>query len=464
MLQGYERRAAILVSQWYVAGLDKTLALLRRAVKASEAEERADDIVNAALGNAHEEQLKRSMKAFTETVVNDFGNFGLESIGITEANFNINNPVVAAELRNFEGKLSDNIGDVNTRLKRDLGEQLAIGFAEGEGYNQLAARTSGIFKKGIRATRPGAMRIAATEVSAAANFGLIEGYDQSGAVVEKEWLSAFGARETHGAASGQRVKLKELFTVGGEKARYPGDPRLSAGERINCRCTTIPHVVAEVDDEFAGETLPDRTPGEAIVAYQDYGYQSMNGYHRGHAEVIDDLTPDQVATIKADTKALDSVMQPSKTTQVAYRADGASISASVFEDPAVAAKLPKSLTFDEYLADPKKYDDLFTEIFKGRRFKDKAYTSTAFEKPAAEEFLTAAGYNKNGMEGLAEIVLPPGTNMVDVESISTLGAGEAEALLARGTEFEIKRVSIGFKDRGAGDSRLYFRFFIEVVL
>jgi hypothetical protein len=36
------------------------------------------------------------------------------------------------------------------------------------------------------------------------------------------------------------------FTVGGERAAYPGDRRLSARNRIHCRCTTVTTGLVEV--------------------------------------------------------------------------------------------------------------------------------------------------------------------------------------------------------------------------
>jgi len=57
----------------------------------------------------------------------------------------------------------------------------------------------------------------------------------------KEWVAIQDnrTRVSHSIASGQRVDLKEFFVVGGERLKYPGDPRGSAGNTINCRCASI---------------------------------------------------------------------------------------------------------------------------------------------------------------------------------------------------------------------------------
>ncbi len=57
------------------------------------------------------------------------------------------------------------------------------------------------------------------------------------------WLATgdFRTRPEHLAAHGQVQPVDEPFTVGGEQARFPGDPSLSPWNRINCRCTAAPY-------------------------------------------------------------------------------------------------------------------------------------------------------------------------------------------------------------------------------
>ncbi len=40
-------------------------------------------------------------------------------------------------------------------------------------------------------------------------------------------------------ASGQKVPLEENFVIGGDRLKYPGDPKGSPAETINCRCAVI---------------------------------------------------------------------------------------------------------------------------------------------------------------------------------------------------------------------------------
>lgn len=57
---------------------------------------------------------------------------------------------------------------------------------------------------------------------------------------EKEWLSALlpTTRPAHAAAHGQKVAPSELFYVGGEYLKYPGDTSMgaTAGNVVNCYC------------------------------------------------------------------------------------------------------------------------------------------------------------------------------------------------------------------------------------
>ena len=89
-----------------------------------------------------------------------------------------------------------------------------------------------------------ALRIVRTESALAANFATQETARQifPGSQMSKEWIAGSDARvrPAHREADGQIVKFDEDFLVGGESLAYPGDPRGSAGNVINCRCSTAP--------------------------------------------------------------------------------------------------------------------------------------------------------------------------------------------------------------------------------
>ncbi len=87
-----------------------------------------------------------------------------------------------------------------------------------------------------------AMRIARTETTTAANYAATQASEVSGYVMDKMWISALDFRTRtipfdHRAMNGKRVKEKADFVVSGEKLAFPGDPKGSAANIINCRCT-----------------------------------------------------------------------------------------------------------------------------------------------------------------------------------------------------------------------------------
>lgn len=84
-----------------------------------------------------------------------------------------------------------------------------------------------------------AERIARTEIITASNLGSLEGAKATGLNLKKVWVATPDSRtrDTHIALDGQVVGIDQEWTVGGEPAPYPGYAGLSAGERINCRCT-----------------------------------------------------------------------------------------------------------------------------------------------------------------------------------------------------------------------------------
>ena len=87
-----------------------------------------------------------------------------------------------------------------------------------------------------------AERIARTEIISAQNMGSLNGAINSQATVKKKWLTSglSGVRPTHLDAEAQpAIDLNQTFQVGNDQLMYPGDPKGSAEEVINCRCTII---------------------------------------------------------------------------------------------------------------------------------------------------------------------------------------------------------------------------------
>ena len=97
-----------------------------------------------------------------------------------------------------------------------------------------------------------ALRIARTESTAASNLGGLRAVENSGYVMEKEWVSALDSRTRrqpkdwydHREMDGKKIPLEEPFVMGSAKGgedrlMFPGDPKGRASNIINCRCTLI---------------------------------------------------------------------------------------------------------------------------------------------------------------------------------------------------------------------------------
>ena len=87
---------------------------------------------------------------------------------------------------------------------------------------------------------------ARTESVKVDGFGQLEGFKETEFVEKKGWMCAFvkDSRDDHMKANDQEVKLNEDFNVGGEAMAFPGDPRGSAGNVVNCMCGIYPVVEA----------------------------------------------------------------------------------------------------------------------------------------------------------------------------------------------------------------------------
>lgn len=78
---------------------------------------------------------------------------------------------------------------------------------------------------------------ARTATNTAVNAGFESQFRAAG-LAAKSWITQRDdrVRESHEAVDRDVVQAGETFMVGGFEARFPGDPRLPIGLRINCRC------------------------------------------------------------------------------------------------------------------------------------------------------------------------------------------------------------------------------------
>jgi SPP1 gp7 family putative phage head morphogenesis protein len=121
---------------------------------------------------------------------------------------------------------------------------------EGEGVGPLAKNIRDMF--GV-ASRTRSLRIARTELTDVINDGSNQTLRDEG-YQEKEWSTVIDGQErpSHNAANGQTVGIHDLFRVGGESARYPGDENLPPGERISCRCALVGAGMTDQQKRYVG--------------------------------------------------------------------------------------------------------------------------------------------------------------------------------------------------------------------
>lgn len=129
---------------------------------------------------------------------------------------------------------------INDTTRQIVTRIITLGLEQGQSIPDIADNIRSTLV-GTSLTR--AVMIARTETVAASNaareFAARDFEARTGQTLTREWIATRDARtrDAHRSADRQTAPPGADFVVGGESASYPGDPRLSAKNRINCRCT-----------------------------------------------------------------------------------------------------------------------------------------------------------------------------------------------------------------------------------
>lgn len=138
---------------------------------------------------------------------------------------------------------SGRIVEITEVTRRKINQIITQGLEEGLSIEDIKRRIIGTTSlQPLNGTlQQRARRIARTEIVSASNAGSLEGALSTGLEFDKQWLSTVDdrTRDSHIEADGQTVSKRAPFLVDGEQLAYPGDPKGSAGNVINCRCTQI---------------------------------------------------------------------------------------------------------------------------------------------------------------------------------------------------------------------------------
>lgn len=150
----------------------------------------------------------------------------------------------AAILQYFRDHNLQLVGGITATTREMLLQFLNEGIEEGLSIEQIVER---IVQQGLVKARNRAYTITRTELNSGANAGTVAGAQSLDFEVQKEWLTARDHRVrgqkpkdkfSHVQLDGDAVELDGKFN-NGEMLDFPGDPKASAANRVNCRCTTL---------------------------------------------------------------------------------------------------------------------------------------------------------------------------------------------------------------------------------
>ena len=148
--------------------------------------------------------------------------------------------------------------------KTQLRNALNAGLPLGKSYAQMSKD----LKDSVNRLKYEIVRMVRTEGQTAVNAGQADLYTRANAkgIKGREiWDATLDGdtRPAHQAADGQAKDDSGMFTVDGEKTPYPTWYGMSAGNRINCRCT------ARFEVEGYSPTIR-RSRDQGIIPYQTY--------------------------------------------------------------------------------------------------------------------------------------------------------------------------------------------------
>ena len=177
-------------------------------------------------------------------------------------------------------------GDQAPAVRESISKTISESLKAGDSNQEMIAKLNTTL--GDEASKR-AVLIARTETTGALNAGqdiVRNKLAAEGLIMGKEWTAALDihTRNAHVEAHGQKVAPGQMFTIGGEEARYPGDTMLSAEQRCHCRCAAISVVVAE-DPALAGAVMSDKAIAQALMISDE----QAGGLIREGAEVIKSL-------------------------------------------------------------------------------------------------------------------------------------------------------------------------------
>ena len=178
------------------------------------------------------------------------------------------------------GSLTERLVKNRTAELSRIQETITDGLIRGVSYKDM---TKSLAEK-IVISKNNASRIIRTEATRNMNAGALASYsvaEAEGIELQKVWVATLDAttRGSHQSADGQKRNIDEDFNVNGAEGQGPGQLS-SAGENINCRCTTITEV-----DGISPELRRGRNP--ATGKNEVFSYKDFNTWAKDNGMVND---------------------------------------------------------------------------------------------------------------------------------------------------------------------------------
>lgn len=174
-------------------------------------------------------EVKIGKELFIPVLIDLLQEAGVDAMEMAGSAFPFN---VGADIASWVEQRADVfLTSINETTFRTLRDQFAESLGAGESRDKLVNRIRDTYEDISKAR---AQTIARTEVHNATQYGTMQGYKQGGLTI-KIWVAVGDAatRDSHLAIDGEEKPIDHPFSNG---LMFPGDPRGSAEEVINCRC------------------------------------------------------------------------------------------------------------------------------------------------------------------------------------------------------------------------------------
>jgi len=308
------------------------------------------------------------------------------------------------------------------------------GLKDGLSIVEMSKRMQGAFSEYAK-TR--ATRIARTEAGNALNGARNASIDQliKDAELEglayKAWLSVKmnTTRDSHAAMDGVAANENGVWILNGVEARWPGDSRLPARDRINCLCTIVMEVGPSPEQELPAAIEEEAPPPSELIE------ASSPPRFKTQKEWLDSLTDQEEGVFRdwsrTDYRSIrDCQFNPDDCDE--HTLEQIRVLESALARAPIRSRF-KNVYRGSRFSNESSFVNFLDEFSKGEEYTFPALSSTSSKKRVAEDF--AGG----SYSALIKMKTKTG---VDIHKLSSYGMKEAEYILSKGAKFTIDNVQL----------------------